>query len=421
MKRGLLGLLMLVAAGAAGWTGCVRSDRPTGPERIAAKRVVWKGSGKKVVGYFTNWAQYRAKCKFTPQHIDPSLFTHINYSFAKVVAKKGADPMTFKLAPFEHNDLGSGGQYAQVNSLKRRFPHLKTLIAVGGWGHNDEPTAWIFTTLVSKKEYRTQFIRDTIGFIRDNGFDGLDLDWEFPADPDRGGHAEDTKNYTAWVKELRAAFREEAKATNQPELLLTMASSAGGSQFPRIEFAELKDDFDWINIMTYDFYGAWSKTTGANSPLSGDSTPGGDSFVKSTVARFIEAGIPPEKLVLGLPTYGRHWAGVGKHEPNSAAAGPGPKGRCTGAEGFLSFYEIQELIETGGYKSYWDDRSGTPYAYSTNQKVWISYDDVRSIRMKVDYIEKTGLGGAMFWAIDLDDFQNGYPLIKTVSKRLRRD
>ncbi|HSC87261.1 MAG TPA: glycosyl hydrolase family 18 protein [Polyangiaceae bacterium] len=391
--------------------GCVGQLEP---RRSNIKRVKWKGSGKRVVGYFTNWAQYRKRdCKFEVRHIDANLFTHIIFGFAKIDPHDRANPK-FELVPFEHNDLGPGGQYQQLNDLKRKYPHLKTLLAVGGWSFNDPPTAWIFTTMAESKENRAHFIQHAVQYLRNNNFDGLDLDWEYPTDETRGGRPQDRENFTALVAEFKEAARAEAAKSGKEELLLTMA--AGAHKADTLELEKIAEHLDWVNLMAYDFYGGWAQETGMNAPLSGD--PTGDFYVAKAVDNWLK-GIPPEKLVLGMPTYGRSFGGVEDPRPASKTSGAGPKGRCTGEVGFLSYYEINDLIESGQYKTYWDDVSNTPYAYDVSSKSWVTYDDLRSISMKVDFIEQKGLGGGMFWAIDLDDFQNDYPIITSVARRLR--
>lgn len=412
MDRRRFGLLS-AALLASSTVGCVGT---VAPRRSNIKRVKWKGQGKHVVGYFTNWAQYRKRdCKFEPRHIDANLFTHIIYGFAKIDPHDRENP-TFELQPFEHNDLGPGGQYQQVTALKKKYPHLKVCLAVGGWSFNDPPTAWIFTTMASKKEYRAHFIEHAIQYLRANDFDGFDLDWEYPTDEARGGRPEDRENFTALCREFKEAAALEAKASGKEVLLLTMA--AGANKAPTLELGELAKYLDWVNLMTYDFYGGWAQETGMNAPLSGDPSPG-NFYVAKAVDQWLEGGIPPEKLVLGMPTYGRAFGGVNDPRPASAATAPGPKGRCTGEVGFLSYYEISDLIESGQYKTYWDDVSSTPYAYDAGSKSWITYDDLRSISLKVDLIDEKNLGGGMFWAIDLDDFNNDYPIITSVARRLR--
>lgn len=402
-------------------TGCIGEVQP---RRSNIKRVKWKGTGKKVVGYFTNWSQYRKRdCKFEVSDIDANLFTHIIYGFGGVGWGDDRKKPKFQIKPIEHNDLGPGGQYQQINELKKKYPHLRTLLALGGWSFNDPPevagpgsTAWVFTTMVESEENRSYFINSAIKYLRANGFDGLDMDWEYPGDVGRGGRPEDKKNFTAFCKEFAEAAQKEAEKTGQERLLLTMA--AGAHKADTLELKELAKYMDWVNLMTYDFNGGWAKYTGMNAPLTGDTSPA-DWYIAKAVDQWLDGGIPPEKLVLGMPTYGRSFKAVTDPRPAGTADGAGPKGRCTGEVGFLAYYEVNDLIESGTYKTYWDPVSSTPYAYDEKGKTWITYDDLRSISIKVDYIEEKKLGGGMFWAIDLDDFNNDYPIMTTVARRLR--
>lgn len=401
-------------------TGCIGEVQP---RRSNIKRVKWKGVGKKVVGYFTNWSQYRKRdCKFEVKDIDPNLFTHIIYGFGGVAFGDRDDPK-FSLKPIEHNDLGPGGQYQQVNDLKKKHPHLKTLLAIGGWTFNDPPevagpgsTAWVFTTMVESHENRKHFIEKAIKYLRANRFDGLDLDWEYPGDTGRGGRPQDKHNFTLLCKEFIEAAEKEADVSNQERLLLTMA--AGAHKADTLELKEISKYLDWVNLMTYDFNGGWAEYTGMNAPLTGDTSPN-DWYIAKAVDQWLEGGIPPEKLVLGMPTYGRSFGNVQDPRPAGKAEGAGPKGRCTGEKGFLAYYEVNDLIESGQYKTYWDPVSSTPYAYDEESKNWVTYDDLRSISIKVDYIQEKQLGGGMFWAIDLDDFNNDNPVMTTVARRLR--
>ncbi len=414
MDRRTFGLCASALIASTSLVGCVGEVQP---RRSNIRRVKWKGEGKRVVGYFTNWAQYRKRdCKFEVRDIDPNIFTHVIYGFAKINPNDRANPK-FELQPFEYNDQGPGGQYAQVNDLKKKYPHLKTLLAVGGWSFNDPPTAWIFTTMAEKPEYRAYFIDHAIRYLRANNFDGLDFDWEYPTAEDRGGRPMDRENFTALCREFKEAAKAEAAKSKKPELLLTMA--AGLNKAPTLELDKLGGILDWVNLMAYDVYGGWGDHTGMNAPLTGD--PSGDNSVAKLTKQWLDGGIPPEKLVLGMPTYGRSFEGVDHPEPNSKTTGAGIKGRCTGEKGFLASYEVNDLIESGQYKAYWDSVSGTPYAFDAEGRGWITYDDVRSIKLKVDFVMDNNLGGAMFWAIDLDDFRNDYPIITSVARRLRGD
>lgn len=371
---------------------------------------------KKIVGYFTNWSQYRGGgCKFTAADVKPELLTHLNFAFAKVDPGPGgkAKPK-FGIAAYDEKDLGPNGQYVQINALKKKNPSLKTAISIGGWSHNEGEMAWLFTTMAEKAETRAEFIKATIAYTRLHNFDGIDLDWEYPADPTRGGRSVDTNNFTALLTEFRTAIDAEAKTSGKAALELTIAAPAGVA-LRGIDLTKIAAPLDWINLMSYDYEGGWSAVTGHNAPapLRG---PG----VQGSVSIYMNFGVPPEKIVLGMATYGRSFASAESASVGAPAKGNGPKGRCTDAPGMLSYFEIKELIDAGKLKTSWDDNALVPYGYDAASKLWVSYDDERSFNKKMDFIDQKGLGGAMFWALDMDDFKNGYPLVGAVAKRYKK-
>jgi GH18 family chitinase len=369
----------------------------------------------KVVGYFTNWVENRQGCEFRPDDVDTRLLTHINFAFAQVDPGPGGKRKpSWHLSPFGGaNDLGPRGLYARVNALKMKNPKLKTLLSVGGWSHNDSTMAWRFTTMAESPRTRGEFIANALGYVRANGFDGIDIDWEYPVDSTRGGRPMDRRNFTLLLKELRAAIDAESRRSGggRAPLLLTIATA---QQEPTrfYELADVARNVDWINLMTYDYAGDWSPTTGMNAPNPG---------IRAAVAAYLDAGVPARKIVLGMPTYGHTFASVESPQPNAPHKGKGPKQPCTGAPGFISYFEANELVRSGRLRRYWDDATATPYAYDAKNKVWVTYDDTASIRNKTDIIEDLKLGGAMFWAIDLDDYRHGYPLITTVARRLLKN
>lgn len=390
-------------------------------------------TGYKVVGYFSNWAQYRgAGGKFLPDQIDPSLFTHINFAFGMFgfvswsvdpsPTRTGEQRLTgdYTVQPVEWNDQTV--LYPAIQSLKQKNPNLKTLLSIGGWSFNtcdDTPetagtkypygpfTCQLFSKMAADPNGRAQFIQSAIDYAKQYGFDGIDLDWEYPAVSNRGGQDADYDNYLALLQEFRQ--------TAGPDFLITAATAAvpkgsktGDSFFQWL--AQCAQYLDWFNVMSYDYHGAFDDPntmgTGANAPLLQDSVPNGTFDIKNTVESYLKASIPKEKIVLGLPTYGRSYViedrtdGFGK--PFSSA---GPAGSATATPGILAYYEILEKIANGELDvQKWDDATLTLYAYSTKTGLWVSYDDPQSLGYKVSYLTEKELEGAMVWAIDMDSF-----------------
>ncbi|XP_076042458.1 putative chitinase 10 isoform X2 [Oratosquilla oratoria] len=369
-------------------------------------------TGYKVVCYFTNWAWYRrGQGKYRPEDIDASLCTHIVYGFAVL------DATNLVMKPHDSWADIDNHFFRKVTAF-RQFG-VKVLIAIGGWNDSKGPK---YSNLVNSKTARTKFIDHAIGFIQKYGFDGLDLDWEYPVcwqvDCSKGP-ATDKEGFSAWVKELRAAFEPRG-------LLLSAAVSPSYKVIDAgYDVPVLSQNLDWIAVMTYDYHGHWDKKTGHVAPMyehPNDTVP--EFNTNYTIHYWLQKGADAKKLVMGMPLYGQAFQlgwkseskGLNEHAPMKGVAGP-----FTRAAGFLAFYEI--CAQKEGWTVV-NDPLKTMGPYKHNGRNWVGYDDVDTIRYKSEYIKKMGLGGGMIWALDLDDFRNvcgceRHPLLRTINRVLR--
>ncbi|XP_040573319.1 probable chitinase 10 [Lepeophtheirus salmonis] len=389
------------------------SSKSSSRSSLAPKLTAPNDDGYKIVCYYTNWSQYRPKIgQFLPEDIDPHICTHVIFAFGWI--KNG------KLTSFETNDVSTDGKiglYDRVVGLKSKNPKLKVILAIGGWSFGTSK----FKKMAETRFSRQTFIFSAISFLRKHDFDGLDIDWEYPKRPDK-------ENFVALLKELRQAFEYEHEETKNDRLILSAAvpvgpdNVRGGYDVPAVS-----KWLDFFNLMAYDFHGKWEKQAGHNAPLyapSSDSEWRKQLSVSFAAQMWTKLGAPKNKMVIGMPTYGRSFTLASKRNyiVNSPSKDGGKTGEYTREAGFLAYYEICEMLLKGA-NYIWDDEMKVPYLVKGDQ--WVGFDDERSIRHKMNWIKTSGFAGAMVWSIDMDDF-NGticgsgvkYPLVGAIREEL---
>jgi len=262
----------------------------------------------------------------------------------------------------------------------------KVLVALGGWGQSEG-----FSPMAADSTVRATFIENIIDFCDDNGYDGVDIDWEYPdVTPD------DKKNLNLLVQKLREAFVEEGK-----DWLITMAVPAGSWNGQWFDFTTLKNYVNWFGCMTYDYMGNWVSIAYHNSPLyphtSTDlgSVKAGIQYINAT------RGVPKNQILLGIPFYGRGCNATGLFASN------------TGGNVEYRYSEVAPKIGNG-WNYYWDDISEVPYLMNIDMTKFISYDDTASVRLKCEYAKERNLGGVMIWALGQDVIGNDQPLLEAV-------
>ena len=225
------------------------------------------GPPHRVVGYFAEWGIYQRKYLVTD--IPAAKLTHVNYAFARIVDGKCAIVDAYaavdRAYPGDKWDPGEKrGNFKQLTLLRKKHPHLKTLISVGGWTLSGP-----FSDTALTEQSRQKFAASCVAFMLEHGFDGVDVDWEYPGG---GGlesnktRPEDGRNFSSLLAELRRLLDQQG-VKDKRKYLLTIAAPAGPGTYKHIEIDKIHRHLDWINLMTYDFHGSWSELTNFSAPL----------------------------------------------------------------------------------------------------------------------------------------------------------
>lgn len=368
------------AASATSATSATSAAPPTSTSTststIVARKPVTEPRGDaaaRVVAYYAGWE----RDALAPSAIPQGLVTHVVYAFATVT-------------PNSSCRLVNADERATIAALQRwkRAAAARTLLAVGGWEESRH-----FSAAAATAPGRAALAASCVALARDLGFDGLDLDWEYPSAGKWSGRLADPANYVALIAEVRALLR--------PGELLTIASPASPGALDTFGIASIAPYVDWFNVMTYDFAGPWDETTGHNAPLDSPSAPFG---ARPAVSFYEQAGVPPAKLVLGVPFYGHVFAKVSNIDaPNAGMGEPFTGAPTTAPTGALSYRAISALVAKPPWVRHWDPIAQVPWLVNRRDQQVVSYDDETSMRAKAAFAAEAGLGGVMIWELSGDD------------------
>ena len=370
----------------------------------------------RIVGYYAGWTGQTRH--YTPADIPADQLTHVNYAFG-LIDPDGRATLGDAEADIGHTlpsaDCDLGGNFRQLKELKERHPHLRTLISVGGWTGSGR-----FSDAVASEQGRRQFVASCVEFFLTRWpgvFDGIDIDWEYPVCgglPENGCRPEDRRNCTLLFRELRRQLDALGAQTSR-RYLLTAAMPAGHARPAGcFELRESAAILDWVNVMTYDMDGsARSGLTNFNAPLrptrEDPRTPveREAASVEGTVRVFEEEGVPRERIVVGVPFYGRRFTGV--PADNNGLYQP-----FTGTKSVAYHAVISDYLPT--YRRFRHPEADVPWLYDAGSGTMLSYDDSTSIARKTDYVIAEGLGGVMIWELSDDDADQS--LLTAISSRL---
>ena len=347
---------------------------------------------RKIYGYFPEWGVYDAHRNFTPDKVDYSTITHLNYGFGIV---KNGEVIT--------HDTEQGPGLMRDLDKRTEAAGVTNIISVGGWNNSLEGE---FETATATDAGVEKLANSIVNYMLTWGFDGVDIDWEYPdSDAEKG-------QFTKLITSLRSKLDDQG-IKDDKYYQLSAAVTASHSKIQYVDPAKTTPLLDSVNVMTYDFHGAFDPITGHNAPLHANSKDDDQKFnAASAMAEYATTWkVPKNKLMMGIPWYGRGWGDV---EPTEIVKGlpglfaPGTAtvhgewdddGQFTGTN---PWYRLKEMLASGDYTRYWDAESMVPYLYNSKTKEFFTYDDPQSVREKVNYIKQQGFGGAIVWDLSGD-------------------
>ena len=366
------------------------------------------GTDHVVGAYYPEWAIYDRN--FQVEDIPAEDLTHIFYAFAKIDNNGQVAPFDTWAATqeifggkytWDESQAGQAGNLAELQTLKEEYPHLTNMISIGGW-----TLSGLFSDVAFTETSREIFAQSAVDFMVEYGFDGIDIDWEYPVSGGLAGNVyrlEDTENYTLLLGELREKL-DIQEALDGQEYQLTVASPGGIDKLANYDLAGMSEHLDFFNVMAYDYHGAWENTTNHQAALYGNQ---GDVYnVDYTIQQYLNAGVSAEDIVMGAPLYGRSWQGV-EVDPltNSGLFQPGTGvGPGTWEAGLFDYYDLHNKVNdpNSGYVRHWDENAQVPYVYNGSLGVFSTYEDIQSLTQKLNYIDEKGLGGMFFWEASAD-------------------
>lgn len=293
-------------------------------------------------------------------------------------------------------------------TVKAKNPSLKTLLSIATDDSQTDLSNAAFSSMAADQTLRRSFINSTIELARTNAFDGLDLAWQFPSS------SSDMANLGILLAEWRARIYEEAQNSSSPLLLTaTMYFSnhlfdgpADNLDYP---MEAISDNLDWANALCFGYHKN-TDVTAPDAPLYDKASHFSTSY---GITSWLVAGIPACKLVMGMPLYGRSWflKNKMKNDPGAPVVAMGPKQKMSNQTGVMAYFEIKEILKDPGAVFLYDNQ--TVSAYFQSGGLWVSFDSLEVVEVKIEFALQNRLLGYFLWPISFDD--SNYTVSKQAS------
>lgn len=346
-------------------------------------------AGKVQAAYFTNWGIYGAN--FQPTDITPSDLTHILYAFADVAPSTGTIFLTDSYADEQKHFPGDYwsepgvnlyGCLKQLYLLKLANRNLKVLPSVGGWTYSQSD----HFSFVTNSGLRATFVSSAIQLIKDYGFDGIDIDFEYPSGTAQG------QGFADLFTEMRTAL--DALANSKGDTVpyqLTAAVAAGAANYASLVVPQMNSALTYWNLMAYDYAGSWLTWADNQANLYGGARTGVST--DAAIQWYLSKGATVSKINMGIPLYGRAFENTDGLGAPYSGIGPG-----TIEAGVYSY----SALPLSGAQVFENTTDVISYSHNPTSRELVSYDTPHIATLKAQYVQSKGLAGSMFWDLSTD-------------------
>ncbi|CAG5077339.1 glycosyl hydrolase family 18 protein [Parvicella tangerina] len=376
---------------------------------------------REVIGYYPNWQWYDRNKLVNPQSIDYSKYTIINYSFFAPQADgtiDATDDWADENLLLGEINWASGGYYPNTSIVELAHNNgVKIIPAIGGWTLSDN-----FPIIAADPQKRATFAQSCVDLIQTYNFDGIDIDWEYPGFATHGGTAQDITNFNLLLQDIRTAIDNYGNSIGKT-MILSACVSADPNKMDDIDWNTIAQQVDYINLMSYDFFGAFDPITNHNSPLKAPAQGNPAFNLDAAVQTLLNTyQVDPAKLNAGIAFYGRSQTTVSSPGLHVQGTGQADLNTFGTDQGTPLYYNVMSSLSQFDY--HWDSLAKTPYLTGKNGlNTFVSFDDERSVALKAEYIVEQDLAGAIIWEITGDYMETtpgsgiiaGTPLADTIN------
>ncbi|MBC1475038.1 LPXTG cell wall anchor domain-containing protein [Listeria grandensis] len=386
------------------------------------------------VMYYGDWSITESEGKFYPKDIPADKLTHLNFAFMDFDSAGNLEftDRDAAVSVAVGQKAAMGGILNALQDLRAANPNLKIGVSLGGWSKSGD-----FSVMAANDASRANFVRNVLKFVKYTNMDFVDVDWEYPNSPRDGDLLDnkedegtpnagpaDKENYVKLLQDLRTGLDAQGKTLNRAYELSVALPASQWTMSQGIDVARVFEIIDFGNMMTYDMHGAWDGVTGHQTALYDNPADPYANYglsIDGVTKYLLSKGVTPEKIVVGAAFYTRGWDTVaegtnvsqpGLFQPvertNKNADGSSSNGADNekplvagdgGTVGGIWAYRSIDTLKavTPGLTEYWDNIAKAPYLYSRETGAFFTYDNVRSVTAKANYVKDNGLGGMISW------------------------